>query len=429
MADKQAEFERRLAIAQAKGRRVRLDGAPLIGVGPDGQLLIYPPGEVPGYEPTIIYGDERDEPDEPDDDDPGDLSDLSDLDGIFGGGAEDAATWREGDHPRGQPGNAGQFGSGGGSSKPAEPKHETRGSPIATEWAQKGKEAGLTSKFAGGESPVVYHGLKPGHAAEGHLFVTRSKAGAEFHGKATAYRLKPGAEIHADIETNMKRTGKQTLLDAKEGDSSGIIHRADLEAVYSAGVKASGLADAVAEKTAWRAGAPATVEELLAGAPKNQARLAEVCDAIAGKAGLHFKNPGPKKPERIQEKLDRGKTPQQVNDAVRGGFDARTPEEADAIVAGLAEHFEVADEGWARTPAGYVDRKVMVRFDDGMVGEVQVWPPGMLAAKSGEGHKIYQEWQNLPADSPRKGEMQDRMAAVFAAVVVALPGAWHQVFS
>jgi hypothetical protein len=117
--------------------------------------------------------------------------------------------------------------------RPKNPKDETKGSPTASAWAQRSKDAGLTSVHDNQNSVIVYHGLAEGHTAEGYLFVTRSKKGAEFHGTVTAYQIKPGAEIHADTETDMKHTGQQTLLDAKEGNSSGIIHSSDLQAVAS----------------------------------------------------------------------------------------------------------------------------------------------------------------------------------------------------
>jgi hypothetical protein len=86
--------------------------------------------------------------------------------------------------------------------------------------------------------------------------------------------------------------------------------------------------------------------------------------------------PGPKSKERLEQKVQRGKAPQGITDRVRGGFDVATPEQADEIVASLSASFEIADEGWTRTRTGYFDRKVMVRFPNGQVGEVQVWPPG-----------------------------------------------------
>ena len=56
--------------------------------------------------------------------------------------------------------------------------------------------------------------------------------------------------------------------------------------------------------------------------------------------------------------------------------------EADDFIAALSKKFHLLDEGWNVTPVGYFDRKIMVIFDDKSLGEIQIWPPGMLNAKS-----------------------------------------------
>jgi hypothetical protein len=196
---------------------------------------------------------------------------------------------------------------------------------------------------------------------------------------------------------------------------------------YKPGVGAEGIEAAVAlRKGTWQKEGPDTVEAIIAAAPKNQAALADICEAIAAKTGLKFKNPGPKTPKRIKDKLERGKTPQEVNDAVRGGFNVETPEQADEIVKALAERFEVADEGWASTPVGYFDRKVMVRFDDGMVGEVQIWPPGLLEVKETKGHQLYTEWQRAQS-GPQKAQLAAAQFALYAAAVGSMPPVWGHI--
>jgi hypothetical protein len=105
------------------------------------------------------------------------------------------------------------------------------GSPIAAKWAAQGDQLGLTSTYkpVADDAPLlVYHGLKPGHDAAGHMFVTTDQKGAEFHGPVTAYQVRPGAKVFADLEGGTKETGLETLLDPKYGGSSAIIHRADL---------------------------------------------------------------------------------------------------------------------------------------------------------------------------------------------------------
>jgi hypothetical protein len=97
-----------------------------------------------------------------------------------------------------------------------------------------------------------------------------------------------------------------------------------------------------------------------------------------------------------------------IADVARTGVTVRNFDEAESFVAALAARFHLIDEGWATTPVGYFDRKIMVRFDDGQLGEIQIWPPGMRDAKSDEGgggHKLY-EISRDPLQS-----VEDRLAA------------------
>jgi hypothetical protein len=76
-----------------------------------------------------------------------------------------------------------------------------------------------------------------------------------------------------------------------------------------------------------------------------------------------------------------------------------SPERQDAIASHLQTALRAADiddERRARaaefarkfvTPLGYFDRKVLVRFPNGQVGEVQMWHPDMLRAEEKDGHR------------------------------------------
>ena len=81
---------------------------------------------------------------------------------------------------------------------------------------------------------------------------------------------------------------------------------------------------------------------------------------------------------------------------------------------------------WQRTPAGYFDRKVMVRFDDGLVGEVQFWPPRMLETKEKKGHALYEAWQRA-MPGPEKAKLLGAQVALYGMIAAALPQAWHAV--
>ena len=71
-----------------------------------------------------------------------------------------------------------------------------------------------------------------------------------------------------------------------------------------------------------------------------------------------------------------------VTDVARSGINIRSPKDYEDVVEALiAKGYNVLDEGFASTPAGYFDAKVLVQAKDGMLMEVQFWPPGMYAAK------------------------------------------------
>ncbi len=154
-------------------------------------------------------------------------------------------------------------------------------------------------------------------------------------------------------------------------------------------------------------------------AEANQTRLGAAVEAIAGKLGVKFKNPGIKARATSEEKMARKgyRSARHLTDIVRGGFIVRTAAEADGIVAELGRQLDVIDEGWSRTKDGYVDRKVMVVFPDGMIGEVQIFEQSMLAAKSGGGHRLYTESRSLSPDDPRRGELEQQQRELYSAAL------------
>ena len=114
------------------------------------------------------------------------------------------------------------------------------GSKIARAWAMKGRTAAivLPKRY---ENTIVYHGLKEGHERKGFGFVTRSRPGAEFHGKLQAFRIRPGAKIYPDLEASEAivaergddphdalATGIETLFEQPESSSAGVVHFEDL---------------------------------------------------------------------------------------------------------------------------------------------------------------------------------------------------------
>lgn len=153
-----------------------------------------------------------------------------------------------------------------------------------------------------------------------------------------------------------------------------------------------------------------TLDAVMTAAARNHAELNDAAQAAALDLGIEFKAAPLKKAERTQLKVEDKYAGdyRKIADVARTGITARTFEEAKRFVAAMAARFHLVDEGWLLAPVGYFDKKIMVRFDDGQLGEIQIWPSGMLDAKSDEGgggHKLY-EISRDPLQS-----IEDRLAA------------------
>lgn len=202
-----------------------------------------------------------------------------------------------------------------------------------------------------------------------------------------------------------------------------------VSADYVPGIKAQG-DDTDAIRVQWNDASPfKSVDELMAAAPANQKTLGDTGREIADALGVEFKDPGVKGRARLEEKVFKeGRLPGAVSDTARGGFMIERPDQADAVIDRLSKKFEILDEGWAETPVGYMDRKVVVRFEDGMMGEIQLWEPNMLRAKEeGGGHKLYEEWRSLPYDDPRRAELAQRMTEIYSAALDVASPEWKAV--
>jgi hypothetical protein len=213
------------------------------------------------------------------------------------------------------------------------------------------------------------------------------------------------------------------LPDTKHGPAIRYIKR-----THDIGVKASGIEAADKIKAEWAAQTPIdSLDKLMQHGPGDQQALATAATEIQHHTGAEFINPGVKTRARTQEKIDGGRPAATITDVVRGGFKVTTPEQADAVVAGLAKRFTVADEGWAKTPVGYFDRKLMLKFASGIVGEVQLWHPDLLEAKEQRGgHEMYVQWSKAKkaGDAPRTKVLDEGMKALYKGVTDHLPAAW-----
>lgn len=172
-----------------------------------------------------------------------------------------------------------------------------------------------------------------------------------------------------------------------------------------------------------------TVDELYDGGilQSHQDDLAETGREIADALGIDFKDPGIKKKATAEEKIGRKGyvSTSQLTDLVRAGFRSETPDQAEQIVAMLAQRYSILDEGWGVTPAGYFDRKVMVRFPDGTIGEVQIWHPDLIEAKmNGGGHDLYTAARGLPEGDPEKIRLEKAMEDLYRSILDGLPEDW-----
>lgn len=160
-------------------------------------------------------------------------------------------------------------------------------------------------------------------------------------------------------------------------------------------------------------------DSLIAAAERNHDALNDAAAEAAAELGMTFKRAPVKKLARVIQKVaDKYAGDfRKIADVARTGIIAPTLENADAFVAALGRRFHLIDEGWITTTVKYTDRKLIVRFDDGQLGEIQIWPPGMLEAKGeGGGHKLY-EISRDPIQSPAAREQADTdMVALYAKV-------------
>lgn len=170
----------------------------------------------------------------------------------------------------------------------------------------------------------------------------------------------------------------------------------------------------------------ATIDEALAIAPAHQARLIAALQEAAGDASA-VKDPGVKHnrarmEQKVAEKY-RGNV-KGLTDLVRAGVAVAAPDHADAIAQSLGKSLRVIDEGWHVNDAGYLDRKLEVIFPDGMMAEVQLWPPEILAAKT-EGEAMYV--RRREAAPAARAAMLELEQAYWAAVRSRLDAAWSEI--
>ena len=180
-----------------------------------------------------------------------------------------------------------------------------------------------------------------------------------------------------------------------------------------------------------------TLDQVYEEAPGLQETLGEIGKEITDAVdGAKFKNPGIKKRETAEEKVGRKsyENAAEMTDIVRAGFIVQNPSQANAIIKRLSEYFEVLDEGWFRTEQEYFDRKALIKFPSGQVGEVQFWEPNMFAAKMTKafgprsGEEIYTEVRDITdKNSPRALELNRQMFEMYSKARGEMEPHWQNV--
>ena len=171
------------------------------------------------------------------------------------------------------------------------------------------------------------------------------------------------------------------------------------------------------------------VDDLMARGQRNHLELAQEIELAARDAGVTARPAPLKGRDRTEQKIkDKyAGDPNRVTDVARGGVDAPTPEAAEEFVAILARRYRVLDEGWNVVEGGYFDRKLTVVFDDGQLGEVQLWVPGMFEVKEARGHKLYEVYRDLSRPENERMQALAEMEALYAGVMDKLPPQWRSI--
>jgi len=153
-------------------------------------------------------------------------------------------------------------------------------------------------------------------------------------------------------------------------------------------------------------------------AARAQADMVPVVRDAARKVGGRFSDPGLKSRSDAESKIGRKKydTPRRLTDISRVGVTVRNVEDADALVREIGSSFDLVDEGWSRSPVAYTDRKIVIRHDNGMLSEVQIWTPEMKKAKDA-GTKLYNERRALPENDPKAIRLRQEENAIYSAAM------------
>ena len=180
-----------------------------------------------------------------------------------------------------------------------------------------------------------------------------------------------------------------------------------------------------------------TPHKIRRGAEKAQKQFLDDLEAVGSWDGVAIgAPPGAKGFTRIKEKLvdkpEYNNDPSNMTDIIRATFFMNTPGAQDDIIAALSKRWPTIVEDWNVTPAGYFDRVVLVRLDDGRIAEIQMVETNMFKAKKAKGHDLYTDWRaeskaDRGADIGKAGELNAEMQALYGDALDKAGETWIQI--
>lgn len=172
-----------------------------------------------------------------------------------------------------------------------------------------------------------------------------------------------------------------------------------------------------------------TPETLHAAGRKVDDEVQTVIEDAAADAEVDYRRGSVKTLERLRAKAvakadpSKGETAGRITDVIRASVMPKTTRQADHFVGALRARYgydNVLDEGWVETPAGYSDRKLLVRLPTGLIAEVQIVSPAMSEAKrAGGGHHLYEQYRVLDPASPEAQALLAQQRELYAAALAA----------